>query len=400
MKRKVKIISISGMPVSGKSTAIQGLKQKYIENGIKEEDIHILSVGRRFREYFNKIINFIKNIESTEGLQEFIEDEDIKKIFENKEFRSQISDIIAALKLMGYKTEDFDINKANNDPNFEGIRKIVDEIVDRDIERIGKEVLDRNNENEVWLVDSRLAFNNIPESFSVRLTVDNKVAGERLLGDNSRGKEDNMYNSIEEAQNAAKERYEGENERFKKLYGIDLENEDNYDLIIDTSYASPDDIVNTIIECEKRDREKREYGKTWASPKQFIPTQKIEETAGRGFGGYTFDDMVNVLKRKGYDPDKPISVAEYKGRKYIMEGHHRSVAAGYIGNTLIPFIRIYSDKDQDNEKVKKAEEWSKNTKLTYLYDHESALRSSFDDVYPGIYDELSNREKTNDDDNR
>ena len=394
-ERKVKIISISGMPVSGKSTAIKGIKQKFIEKGIKEENIHILSVGNRFRDYFNKIINFIKNIESVDALQEFIEDEDIKRIFDNKEYRSQISDIIVALNIMGYKKEDFDISMANNKPEFAGIRKIIDEIVDGDIERIGKEVIERNDENEVWLVDSRLAFHNIPESFSVRLTVDSKVAGKRLFDDKSRGEEDNQYKTVEDAQKAAKERAEGEVERFKERYGIDLNDENNYNLIIDTSYANTEDIVNTIIDCEERDRKGFGYGKTWASPKQFLPVQGIRLTAGTGVGGYSFSEMKKSITDHGYDASQPISICDYNGRKYIIEGHHRSFAAGNLGKTLIPYIILLSDKDENAEKREKAKIKSEETKLMYLYDHEEALGRGFrySDVYPGIYEELNKKEK-------
>ena len=54
MERKVRIISISGQPLSGKSTAIDKMTELLKEQGIKDEDIHVVSVGKMFREYFNK----------------------------------------------------------------------------------------------------------------------------------------------------------------------------------------------------------------------------------------------------------------------------------------------------------------------------------------------------------
>ena len=56
MNNKVKIISLSGVPVSGKSTVINGIKSRLIENGELEENIHIITAGQMFREYFNKIM--------------------------------------------------------------------------------------------------------------------------------------------------------------------------------------------------------------------------------------------------------------------------------------------------------------------------------------------------------
>lgn len=42
--------------------------------------------------------------------------------------------------------------------------------------------------NEIWIIDSRLAFNNIPDAFSVRLTTNADIAGKRLFNDKTRGK--------------------------------------------------------------------------------------------------------------------------------------------------------------------------------------------------------------------
>ena len=40
------IIAISGTPVSGKSTAIKTIKAQLMEEGYKEENIHLIKVGQ------------------------------------------------------------------------------------------------------------------------------------------------------------------------------------------------------------------------------------------------------------------------------------------------------------------------------------------------------------------
>ena len=37
--------------------------------------------------------------------------------------------------------------------------------------------------------------------------------------------------------------------RYNKRYNVDLEDEKNYDLIIDTSYATIEDTADTILTC-------------------------------------------------------------------------------------------------------------------------------------------------------
>lgn len=88
-----------------------------------------------------------------------------------------------------------------------------------------------------------------------------------------RGEED-KYTSIEEAKEEREERRISEIEKYKERYGVDLENPENYDLIIDTSYSNVEDIANTILECERYYEKGEKFGKTWGSPKIFLPLQR------------------------------------------------------------------------------------------------------------------------------
>ena len=45
-----------------------------------------------------------------------------------------------------------------------------DTLIDEGIKRTGEEINSVNRPDEIWIVDSRLAFSNIPDAFSVRLT--------------------------------------------------------------------------------------------------------------------------------------------------------------------------------------------------------------------------------------
>ena len=58
---KNNIISISGMPVSGKSTTINTIIEKLKERGYDSSKIHLISTGKQFREVFNDMVNIIKN---------------------------------------------------------------------------------------------------------------------------------------------------------------------------------------------------------------------------------------------------------------------------------------------------------------------------------------------------
>ena len=59
---KNRIIAISGEPVSGKGTTIKKMVEILKKQGYSENNIHVISTGHQFREYFEKIIDFIRNV--------------------------------------------------------------------------------------------------------------------------------------------------------------------------------------------------------------------------------------------------------------------------------------------------------------------------------------------------
>ena len=398
MKNESRIFSISGNPVSGKSTAIKKLIEKLREQGFSEENIHLVSTGEMFRNYFNKIINLMKNINNEEALQEISKDEDMKRILSNPTYRKKIQDTVISLKKAGLLSNDFDIANAFSVSQLASIRHIMDEVIDSETARLGEEIVKANNPNEVWIFDSRLAFNKIPSSFAVRLIVKDTVAAERLFNDSSRGEEDSGYESLEQAREKVVERTQGEQDAYKRRYGIDLQDPNNYNLIIDTSYADIEELAETILKCEECDREGKNYGKMWGSPEKFLPLQGIRETYGIGFGsGMDFEQIKALIDKNGYDPGKKIEVVEVEGKFYIIEGHHRSFAVANLGKTLIPY-EITPMLDQ-----KQAQQRARAIRLHYLYDHEELFnrknpdgsRKSFryTDVYPHIYEEIRKQQE-------
>jgi len=96
------------------------------------------------------------------------------------------------------------------------------------------------------VVDSRLAFHFIPKSFKICLTVRDEVAGERIFNDTQRSGE-NKYDNVQHATAAAIERHQLELDRFKKSYDLDIDNKDNFDLMIDTTHLTPEQTCQAIL---------------------------------------------------------------------------------------------------------------------------------------------------------
>lgn len=402
MDKKIKnrIIAISGEPVSGKGRTVEELKKELIKEGLKEENIHIISTGTKFREYFNKIIEFMKNRDNDEKLKEMENDPFMKQFLSNRKFRTSLTNTIAKIESRKIDLDKKDsIEAANNSRLFSDVRNSVDSLIDTETRTIGKQINEKERKGEVWIFDSRMAFDNIPEAFSVRLTTRPNVAAERLFNDFTRGTEDNKYKNIEEALKARENRRLGEIERYKKRYNVDLENKDNYNLIIDTSYADPEDVVKTLLTCEKYYEEGKKFARDWDSPVTMIPCQRINQTWGKLFDDdLSLEEMEEKIATEGYDPSSAIEVCKINGVNYILEGHHRNFACMALGNTLIPYI--------DEMETEKGKELLKRgtypvTRRADLFDHEDlaenllrkskddpSLRFSYSEIYPNILDEI------------
>jgi len=106
------------------------------------------------------------------------------------------------------------------------------------------------------VIDSRLGFYWIPESFKVYLELDMQVATVRIFKDamsnNMRTKGGEQANSLDTVAKQVQLRMETEQRRFKELYGIDPYNSERFDLVIDTSRHSPETVALTIFDTYRR----------------------------------------------------------------------------------------------------------------------------------------------------
>ena len=106
------------------------------------------------------------------------------------------------------------------------------------------------------MIDSRLGFYWIPESFKVYLELDIDVSIARIYKDmtDNQGRIDSgeQASSMSEVMQSVKHRLESEEERFTKLYGVNPYRLENFDLVIDTSRHSPQTVALTVFDNYKK----------------------------------------------------------------------------------------------------------------------------------------------------
>lgn len=246
-----KIITISGEPVSGKGTTIKKLVELLKEKGYSDEQIHIICTGDAFRRYSNAIIQIIANLDNVEKLEALLAEPEMQELLSNREYKKLLSKTILKIKGDNIDISKYTVEQSNNSEEFKYVRTALDSLIDESIKAEGKKINSAAHPNDIWIIDSRLAFANIPKSFAVRLTTKASIAGQRLYNDTSRGIEDSKYKSVEEATEEREKRRIGERSRYLERYGIDLEDVNNYNLILDTSNSTAYDIADIILKtCE------------------------------------------------------------------------------------------------------------------------------------------------------
>lgn len=115
-----------------------------------------------------------------------------------------------------------------------------------DIER-DKIIAEFGRTNDNFVVEARLAWHFIPDSFKICFLCDFNKRTERIAG---REKKD-----VEVVREETRAREKSIYDRFEKYYGIkDFEDEKHFDMIIDTATMSLSEVIETII---KKLREKK-----------------------------------------------------------------------------------------------------------------------------------------------
>lgn len=145
--------------------------------------------------------------------------------------------------------------------------------------------------NNHIIVDSRLAWHFIPAAYKVFLSVDPLEGAERVF---EASRSDEFHGSLAEAleNNLARTRLEAV--RYRTLYGIELRDYRNYDLVVDTSYVSPQVVADIIERGFRAHHGSLPYPQLWMSPKRLagLPTVEsgtVEPTA----------DLATLTAREG-----------------------------------------------------------------------------------------------------
>lgn len=140
------------------------------------------------------------------------------------------------------------------------------------------------------IIDSRMAWHFVRGTFKIYLSTAPEVSASRIFNDE---RDVETFTSVGEAVRNMLERKKSENFRYKQLYNVEIFNMNNYDLIIDTTVASPEEIADVI---------KAEY-----------------ENGAKHTAYFYGGRLIPTLEK--YDDSDEICVASADNNFYIISGH-------------------------------------------------------------------------------
>jgi CMP/dCMP kinase len=151
--------------------------------------------------------------------------------------------------------------------------------------------------DEPVVIDSRMAFHFVPTSLKVFLVVDPIVGAQRVQKASRR---DEHYRSLDEAAEAGRARQRVESERYHRLYGVRRDDWGNYDLVIDTTHASAEEVASIVLDVLDHPAGRSEAGpECLLSPRRLVPT----------------------VPRSGAPADAVVAVAVSEETAFIVGGH-------------------------------------------------------------------------------
>ncbi len=211
---------------------------------------------------------------------------------------------------------------------------------------IDQRLKDINNQKDSYVLDSRLGWHFVNQSFKIYLMAVDEVAASRVLVDEKRIGEPRALD-IKAKIKEQHERRKIENDRFEKNYGIKPSIFKDFDAIVDTSSASIAEVTNLILALYAKFEKKEHYNKIWLSPHRIFPTKN-----GRSMVSEEAKRIKENIREKGFDVEFPISCVLFQKEFYAFDGHKRLSACLHSKLPFIPISLTAKNEDTINPTLK------------------------------------------------
>lgn len=176
------------------------------------------------------------------------------------------------------------------------------------------------------IIDSRMAWHFTKGTFKVYLSTDYETSAYRIMNANRQGEH---AASLEETIKETKARRESEKKRYMQQYGVDIKDLTNYDLIVDTTIATPEEVASCIITAYRTWLLNKDFKCAYISPMRLgFPDDEADSSL---IEEYSLSiELGRELPR--------VSVFELDGDFYIDENVEVALALSFNSEAFIPCL--------------------------------------------------------------
>ena len=190
------------------------------------------------------------------------------------------------------------------------------------------------------IIDSRMAWHFTDGTFKVYLSTDVETASARIMSANRTCEHDK---TLEETIACTKARRESEKKRYAEKYGVDITDLSNYSLIVDTTYATPDEVAGVILSCFDMWKEDKNRSFCYLAPERI--SYPDDEHDGEKLAAYSA-----ALEEDKQIPE--IKITHKDGEFYLVEGKESALAYAFNLFTYIPVTLVESEINGKYVKMK------------------------------------------------
>ena len=174
------------------------------------------------------------------------------------------------------------------------------------------------------IIDSRMAWHFVSDTFRVYMATELQESAKRILRANREG---DHAATLAEMAEEIRARKASERRRYSEQYGVDCKDLSNYDLVVDSTYATPEAVAECIISSFDNWRKDKTQRVAYICPRRFFyPDEGTdEEEAAR------LSELLDAGEDVGI-----VCATESDGDIYITEGAEIALAYAISDLPLVP----------------------------------------------------------------
>ena len=194
--------------------------------------------------------------------------------------------------------------------------------------------------DEFLIIDSRMAWHFTKGTFPIYLSTDIETSALRIMNANRKGEH---ASSLEETINQTRARRESEKKRYMTQYGVDIQNLENYALIVDTTDATPDEVADCISSAFEAWQADKSYRRAFITPERLhYPDDAPDEEL----------IAIRTAKIDAGEAIPEVKVYECDGEFYLADGLESALAYSFNMATFIPATLVEGKPEGKYVKMK------------------------------------------------